>query len=165
MKELLWRQVLVSRFILCKGGDWLDWLSLFPGASRERPRFIALAEAVLRQVSDFLPLIAQWQSGFSFAEAEGIQLDQIAGIVGLSRADIGTDVSDETFREYLLTKLALWTWDGTNKTVPDVLTVALPGSSQTDNRDGTVTVYTGSNLSPEKVFPVPAGVEIVMNHV
>ena len=143
----------------------MDWLSLFPGASRDRPRFMALAEAVLRQVSDLLPLIAQLQSGFSFAEAEGVQLDQIAGIVGLSRADIGSDVPDEAFREYLLEKLALWTWDGTNKTVPDVLAVALPGSSQTDNRDGTVTVNTSSNLPPEKVFPVPAGVGIVINHV
>ena len=143
----------------------MDWLSLFPGASRDRPRFMALAEAVLRQVSDLLPLIAQLQSGFSFAEAEGVQLDQIAGIVGLSRTDIGMDVSDEVFREYLLAKLALWIWDGTNKTAPDVLTVALPGSSQMDNRDGTVTVNTGSNLPPEKVFPVPAGVGIVINHV
>lgn len=142
----------------------MDWLSLFPGASRDRPRFMALAEAVLRQVSDLLPLIAQLQSGFSFAEAEGVQLDQIAGIVGLSRADIGTDASDEAFREYLLAKLALWTWYGTNKTVPNVLAVALPGSSQLDNREGTVTVNTESNLPPGKVFPVPAGVGIVMNH-
>ena len=142
----------------------MEWISLFPGTSRDKPRFMALAEAVLRQVSDLLPLIAQLQSGFSFAEAEGIQLDQIAGIVGLSRVDIGTVVSDEAFREYLLAKLALWTWDGTNKTVPDVLAVALPGSSQLDNRDGTVTVNTESNLLPGKVFPVPAGVGIVMNH-
>ena len=142
----------------------MDWLSLFPGASRDRPRFMALAEAVLRQVIDLLPLVAQLQSGFSFAEAEGIQLDQIAGIVGLSRADIGTDVSDEVFREYLLAKLVLWTWDGTNKTIPDVLTVALPGSNQADNRDGTVTVNTGSNIPLEKVFHVPAGVGIVVNH-
>lgn len=143
----------------------MEWLSLFPGASRDRPRFMALAEAVLRQVNDLLPLIAQLQSGFSFAEAQGVQLDQIAGVVGLSRADIGTDVSDEAFREYLLAKLALWTWDGTNKNVPGVLGVALPDSSQVDDRDGTVTVNTESNLPPEKVFPVPAGVGIVVNHV
>ena len=143
----------------------MEWFSLFPGASRDKPRFMALAEAVLRQVSDLLPLISQLQSGFSFAEAEGIQLDQIAGVVGLSRADIGTDVSDEAFREYLLAKLALWTWDGTNKNVPGVLGVALPDSSQVDDREGTVTVNTESNLPPEKVFPVPAGVGIVVNHV
>lgn len=138
----------------------MDWLSLFPGASREKPRFIAFAEAVLRQVNDFLPLIAQLQSGFSFAEAEGIQLDRISEAVGLSRADIGRNVSDEAFQQYLLAKLALWSWDGTNKTVPEMLGIVLPGSSQTDNRDGTVTVTSGSSLPEGKVFPVPAGITI-----
>ena len=138
----------------------MEWLSLFPGASRDRPRFMALAEAVLRQVSDLAALTAQTQAGFSFARAEGIQLDQIAAAIGLNRSDIGTDVPDETFRQYLLAKLALWTWDGTNKTVPEVLGIALPGSTQTDNGDGSVTINTGSGLPVEKVFPVPAGIKI-----
>ena len=138
----------------------MDWLSLFPGASREKLRFMALAEAVLRQANDFLPLIVQLQSGFSFAEAEGIQLDRISEAVGLSRADIGRNVSDEAFRQYLLAKLALWTWNGTNKTVPEVLGIVLPGSSQTDNRDGTVTITSGGSLPEGKVFPVPAGISI-----
>ena len=139
----------------------MEWLSLFPGASRDRPRSMALAGAVLRQVSDLAALAAQMQAGFSFARAEGIQLDQIAAAVGLNRTDIGTDVPDETFRHYLLAKLALWTWDGTNKTVPEVLDIALPGSTQTDNGDGTVTV-TGAMMA-EKVFPVPAGIKIINN--
>ena len=143
----------------------MEWISLFPGASRDKPHFMALAEAVLRQVSDLLPLIAQLQSGFSFAEAQGVQLDQIAGIVGLKRADIGVNVQDESFRQYLLAKLALWTWDGINQTVPEVLGIALPGSTQVDCRDGTVTVNIENNLPPEKVFPVPAGVKIVINNV
>ena len=142
----------------------MEWLSLFPGASRDRPRFMALAEAILRQAEDLAALTAQVQAGFSFEKAEGIQLDQIAEAIGLNRRDIGADVPDETFRQYLLAKLALWTWDGTNKTVPEVLGIALPGSTQTDNGDGTVTVNTGSNLPPEKVFPVPVGVGIVVNH-
>ena len=138
----------------------MEWLSLFPGASRDRPRFMALAEAVLRQAEDLATLTAQLQPGFSFEEAEGIQLDQIAGAIGLKRTDIGTDVPDEVFRQYLLAKLALWTWDGTNKTVPEVLGIALPGSTQTDNGDGTVTV-TGAMMA-ERVFPVPAGVKIIL---
>ena len=138
----------------------MDWLSLFPGVSRDKPRFMALAEAVIQQVNDFLPLIAQLQSGFSFAEAEGMQLDQVAEAVGLSRPDIGTNVSDEAFRQYLLAKLALWSWDGTNKTVPEVLGIVLPGGSQMDNRDGTVTVTTVGSLPEGKVFPVPAGITI-----
>ena len=139
----------------------MEWLSLFPGASRDRPRFMALAGAVLRQASDLAALTVQLQESFSFAWAEGIQLDQIAAAVGLDRTDIGTDVPDEAFRQYLLAKLALWTWDGTNKTVPEVLGIALPGSTQTDNGDGTVTV-TGAMMA-EKVFPVPAGIKIIKN--
>ena len=96
----------------------------------------------------------------AFARAEGIQLDQIAEAIGLNRTDIGTDVPDETFRQYLLAKLALWTWDGTNKTVPGVLGIALPGSTQTDNGDGTVTVP--GAMMAERVFPVPAGVKIIL---
>ena len=104
------------------------YLSLFPGASRDRPRFMALAEAVLRQA-----------------------------------ADLGTGIPDETFRRYLLAKLALWTWDGTNETVPDVLAAALPGCTQTDNGDGTVTVTGTGTLPAGSVFPVPAGIRIIHN--
>ena len=138
------------------------YLSLFPGASREQPRFMALAEAVLRQAADLIPLTAQLQSGFSLAEAEGVQLDLLAAAVGLSRGDAGTEAPDETFRHYLLAKLVLWTWDGTNETVPEVLAAALPGSTQTDNGDGTVTVCPGGTLPAEagKLFPVPAGIRI-----
>ena len=141
----------------------MDWLSLFPGVSRDKPRFMALAEAVIQQVNDFLLLIAQLQSGFSFAEAEGMQLDQVAEAVGLSRTDVGTNVSDEAFRQYLLAKLALWTWDGTNKTVLEVLHMALPGCMQTDNGNGTVTITGGNGERVAKVAPYPAGVKLILN--
>ena len=141
----------------------MEWLSLFPGASRDRPRFMALAEAVLRQVSDLAALTAQMQAGFSFARAQGIQLDQIAAAIGLNRSDIGTDVPDETFRQYVLAKLALWTWDGTNKTVPEVLGIALPGSTQTDNGDGTVTITGLFPTELQKLFPIPAGIGRIHN--
>ena len=136
----------------------MEWLSLFPGASRDRPRFMALAEAVLRQVSDLAALTAQMQAGFSFARAEGIQLDQIAAAIGLNRSDIGTDVPDETFRQYLLAKLALWTWDGTNENAPVALS-AQPGVTVTDNSDGTVAI-SPAGTNPE-LAPVPAGVRII----
>ena len=141
----------------------MDWLSLLPGVSRDKPRFMALVEAVIQQVNDFLPLIAQLQSGFSFAEAEGMQLDQIAEAVGLSRPDIGTNVSDEAFRQYLLAKLALWTWDGTNKTVSEVLHMALPGCTQTDNGNGTVTITGENGERAAKVAPYTAGVKLILN--
>ena len=141
----------------------MEWLSLFPGASRDRPRFMALAEAILRQAENLAALAVQIQAGFSFARAEGIQLDQIAEAIGLNRRDIGADVPDETFRQYLLAKLALWTWDGTNKTVPEVLGIALPGSTQTDNGDGTVSITGLFPMELEKSFPIPAGIGRIHN--
>ena len=131
-----------------------DYLSLFPGATREHPRCMAFAEAVLRQATDLLSLIASLQSGYSFASAEGIQLDQLAETVGLSREN---GMTDEDFRQYLLAKLALWTWDGTNETVPAVLAAGLPGSAEQDNQDGTVTI-TPAGIRTD-VVPVPAGVK------
>lgn len=143
-----------------------DYLSLFPGASREKPRFMALAEAVLSQAADLIPLIAQMQSEFSFAEAEGVQLDQLAEGIGLKRTDCagGEETSDSDFREYIFSKLALWSWDGTNAGVPAALEKILPGSTQTDNTDGTVTgVPAASPLTApaEELFPFPAGVRLI----
>lgn len=145
--------------------DLSYYLSLFPGASRNKPRFMALAEAVLRQATDLIALIAQLQSGFSFAFAEGVQLDMLAAGVGLKRNEIGSDVSDEAFRQYVLAKLSLWTWDGTNKKVTDVLDLALAECCLDDNEDGSVAITANGEI-PVKVkelLPVPAGIEINLN--
>ena len=147
-----------------------DFLALFPGASREKPKFMALAEAVLSQAADLVPLIAQLQSGFSFAEAEGIQLDQIAEGIGLKRSDcgLGDNAPDGAFRNYIQSKLALWSWDGTNAGVPVTLEKTLAGSTQTDNLDGTVTAVPAASppASPmtapaAELFPYPAGVRLI----
>ena len=129
-----------------------DYLALFPGASREKARFMALAEALLSQAMDLVPLIASLQSGYSFASAEGVQLDAIAEALGLKR-DPGS--TDEAFRQHLLAKLLLWTWDGTNEGVPAVLP---QGVTESDNGNGTVTVSPAGTR--QDVLPVPAGVRI-----
>ena len=130
-----------------------DYLALFPGASREKARFMAFAQALLQQAVDLMALIESIQSGFSFATAEGSQLDAIADAVGLSR-ELG--MTDEAFRAYLLQKLKLWTWDGTNVNAPAVLP---DGVTETDNQNGTVTVSpTGTD---KNLLPLPAGVGIV----
>lgn len=116
---------------------------------------MALAEVVLRQAADLASLTAQLQSGFSFAFAEGQQLDMLAAAVGLRRE---SGMADEPFRRYLLAKLALWTWDGTNETVPDVLAAGLPGTTELDNQDGTVTIEP-AGIGTD-VLPVPAGVKV-----
>ena len=132
-----------------------DYLALFPGASREKARFMALAEAVLQQAVDLMTLIESIQSGFSFATAEGSQLDAIAATVGLNR-ELG--MTDEAFRAYLLQKLKLWTWDGTNVNAPAVLP---EGVTETDNLDGTVTVSPAGTR--QDLLPVPAGVRVIHN--
>ena len=135
--------------------DINEYLDLFPGASREKSRFMALAEAVLRQAADLMALIDSIQSGFSFATAEGSQLDAIAETVGLNR-ELG--MTDEAFRAYLLQKLKLWTWDGTNVNAPAVLP---EGVTETDNLDGTVTVSPAGTR--QDLLPVPAGVRVIHN--
>ena len=129
------------------------YLALFPGASREKARFMALADAVLRQAGDLMALIGEIRSGFSFATAEGSQLDAIAETVGLSR-ELG--MTDEAFRAYLLQKLKLWTWDGTNVNAPAVLP---EGVTETDNLDGTVTVIPAGTR--QDLLPIPAGVRMI----
>ena len=130
-----------------------DYLALFPGTSREKQRFMALAEAVLSQVMDLQALAEAIQPGFSFEEAVGVQLDAIAEAVGLSRE---RDMTDEDFRQYLLAKLKRWTWDGTNAGVPAVLP---EGVTMNDNSNGTVTVTPAGTR--QDLLPLTAGIRPV----
>ena len=113
---------------------------------------MALAEAVLSQVMDLVPLITSLQSGYSFASAEGIQLNAIAEALGLKR-DPG--MADVEFRQYLLNKLTLWTWDGTNEGIPAVLPA---GVTESDNGDGTVSVIPVGTQTD--ILPIPAGIRM-----
>ena len=132
-----------------------DYLSLFPAYTRGMPHFIALAEAVLRQVTDLTDLMPQLASGFSFARAEGVQLDALGGSVRLIRKK-GWD--DESYRRVLLKKLKLYTWDGTNERAFDF---AEEGEVFVDNDDGTVTARTDVPLPASEVLPVPVGIRVV----
>ena len=139
-----------------------DYLALFPGATREKERFMALAEAVLRQVMDLQDMIGTMNGAFSFAGAEGLQLDAFAGALGIRRADLGENVPDSAFRQYIRGKLALRRWIGTNGTAQAMLDEALPGRIETDNQDGTVTV-TPDGDRWKTLLPVPAGVKTMNN--
>ena len=92
-------------------------------------------------------------SGFSFACAEGIQLDALGESVSVSRRD-GWD--DETYRRVLLKKLRLFTWDGTNETSLDFVE---DGEFFRDHSDGTVEAVTDLPLPAAEVLPVPIGVK------
>ena len=132
------------------------WLSLFPSASRSCPRFMALAEAILRQTAYLAALAQSIVPGFSFATAVGGQLDALGASVSVPRQE---GWNDETYRSVLLRKLKRFTWDGTNETVPDYLE---EGESLTDGGNNSVSVQaSGLPLDAAELLPVPVGVRAV----
>ena len=139
-----------------------DYLSLFPGSTREKARFMSLAGAVLHQVMDLQALVGELNAAFSPASAQGVQLDALGESLGLSRLDTsaGAAATDEVYRDFIRKKLIRWGWDGTNKTVPGITERLQAGSVEKDNQNGTVTV-TGAGTQPAAVkdlYPVTAGV-------
>ena len=134
----------------------MDYLTLFPGSVQEKPKFMALAAAVLRQAADLITLAQSIAPGFSVGSAAGVQLDAIGASFGIAR-QIGW--SDATYRNVLLRKLKRNTWDGTNGTAPQYLEA---GETLNDNSDGTVSVHAPDlPLPAEELLPVPIGVKPV----
>ena len=134
-----------------------SYLELFPGYTRGKARFMALAQAVLQQAVDLMALVPMTETGFSFGAAVGKQLNALGESVSIPRQE-GWD--DETYRAVLMKKLQIYTWDGTNETVSSYLDA---GQAQHDNTNGTVTVQTGSTLPlpTNELFPLPIGVRAV----
>ena len=58
----------------------------------------------------------------------------------------------------LLRKLKLFSWDGTNETVPEYLE---PGETLRDDGGNAVTVHTNGPLPAGGLLPVPMGVTAV----
>ena len=144
-----------------------DYLSLFPGSTREKARFMSLAGAVLQQVMDLQAVVGELNTAFSPATAQGTQLDALGESLGLSRLDTsaGAAATDEVYRDFIRKKLIRWGWDGTNKTVPGITEITeqlQAGSVENDNRNGTVTV-TGAGTQPaavKDIYPVTGGVRV-----
>ena len=142
-----------------------DYLSLFPGSTREKQRFMAITTVVLQQVMDLQAVVGETNDAYSPASAQGSQLDVLAESLGLSRLDTsaGAAVTDEFFRDFIQKKLIQWSWDGRNKAVPAMVAKLQQGAIQIDNMNGTVTV-TGAGTQPTPVkalFPVTAGIRSV----
>ena len=141
-----------------------DYLSLFPGSTREKARFMSLAGAVLRQVMDLQALVGELNAAFSPASAQGTQLEALGESLGLSWLDTsaGAAATDEVYRDFIRKKLIRWGWDGTNKTVPGITEQLQAGSMENDNQNGTVTV-TGAGTQPaavKEIYPVTGGVRV-----
>ena len=135
----------------------MDWMTLFPAYTRRMPRFSALAQAVLSQAGDLEAVIRSIPAASSPDHACGVQLDAVGEAIGLPRPD---RLPDEDYRTYLLAKLALFTWDGTNGTARLLLDSIFPGSTICDGGNGTVAVHTVSPLQETcRLFPVPAGIK------
>ena len=134
-----------------------SYIELFPGYTRGKARFMALAQAVLQQAVDLMALVPMTESGFSFAHAEGVQLEALGDSVSIPKQE-GWD--DETYRAVLMKKLRLYTWDGTNEMVSSFLDA---GQAQHDNTDGSVTVNASSlPLPANELFPVPIGIKAAL---
>ena len=142
-----------------------DYLALFPGSTREKQRFMAVAEAVLQQVTDLQAVVGEINEAFAPGSAEGTQLEALATSLGLSRLDTsaGASLTDEIFRDFIQKKLIRWSWDGTNGSVPGIVTKLQPGAVETDNQDGTMTI-TGAGTQPGPIkglFPVTAAIRVM----
>ena len=133
----------------------MDYMTLFPGYTRDKPHFAALAAAVLQQVNDLIALIPELESGFSVAHALGNQLDALGVSLSIPRQN---GWSDETYRSILLRKLRRNQWDGLNTSAFEYVD---EGETFTDNCNGTVTAATVEAVLAKDVMPVPMGFKAV----
>lgn len=141
-----------------------SYLELFPPATREKPRFMALARAVMTQAAELLALVQTGiPAAYDLETASGRQLDALGELLNVPRPLPST--SDEDYRFLLRARIAVHHWDGTNESLPEVLAAAFPGreAKLIDNQDGTVTASVSGSLpfSLEELFPVPAGIRLI----
>ena len=129
----------------------MDYMTLFPGYTRDKPHFAALAAAVLQQVNDLIALVPEMESGFSVAHAVGAQLDALGVSLSIPRQ---SGWNDETFRSILLRKLRRNQWNGLNDSAFEYIDA---GETFIDNCNGTVTAVTVEAVPAGEVMPVPMG--------
>ena len=133
----------------------MDYMTLFPGYIRDKPRFAALSAAVLKQVNDLIALVPEMEAGFSFAHAVGAQLDALGVSLSIPRQ---SGWNDETFRSILLRKLRRNQWNGLNDSAFEYIDA---GETFIDNCNGTVTATTVEAVPAKEVMPVPMGFKTV----
>ena len=129
----------------------MDYMTLFPGYTRDKPHFAALAAAVLQQTTDLIALVPELESGFSVAHAVGIQLDALGASLSIPRQ---SGWNDETYRSILLRKLRRNQWNGLNDSAFEYIDA---GETFIDNCNGTVTAVTVEAVPAGEVMPVPMG--------
>ncbi len=130
-------------------------MTLFPGYTRDKPRFAALAAAVLQQVNELMALVPALESGFSVAHAVGEQLDALGVSLSIPRQ---SGWNDETYRSILLRKLRRNQWNGLNDSAFEYIDV---GETFIDNCNGTITATTVEAVPAKEVMPIPMGFKAV----
>lgn len=130
-----------------------NYIELLPAYTRDKPKFVAFAAALLRQAEELITLAQEIAPGFSFAGAVGVQLDALGETVGIPRQE---GWEDEVYRKVLLRKLKRFTWDGMNESVTEFLE---EGETLKDNGNGTVSVTCAGPLPAGELLPVPIGVK------
>ena len=133
----------------------MDYMTLFPGYTRDKPHFAAFAAAVLQQVNDLIALVPELESGFSVAHAVGEQLDALGVSLSIPRQ---SGWNDETYRSILLRKLRRNQWNGLNDSAFEYIDA---GETFIDNCNGTVTATTVEAVPAKEVMPVPMGVRAI----
>ena len=133
----------------------MDYMTLFPGYTRDKPHFAALAAAVLQQTTDLIALVPELESGFSVAHAVGIQLDALGASLSIPRQN---GWNDETYRSILLRKLRRNQWNGLNDSAFEYVD---EGETFCDNGDGTVSSVTVEAVDAGDVMPVPMGIRAI----
>ena len=129
----------------------MDYMTLFPGYTRDKPHFAALAAAVLKQVNDLIALVPEMEAGFSVAHAVGEQLDALGVSLSIPRQ---SGWNDETYRSILQRKLRRNQWNGLNDSAFEYIDA---GETFIDNCNGTVTAVTVEAVPAGEVMPVPMG--------
>ena len=133
----------------------MDYMTLFPGYTRDKPHFAALAAAVLQQVYDLIALVPELEAGFSVAHAVGVRLDALGVSISIPRQ---SGWNDETYRSILLRKLRRNQWNGLNDSAFEYVD---EGETFTDNCNGTITATTVEAVPAKEVMPVPMGFKTV----
>ncbi|MEE3403773.1 MAG: hypothetical protein VZR73_06795 [Acutalibacteraceae bacterium] len=138
----------------------MNYMDLFSAANREKPKFMALAQAIIGQINDLLAVVPLLDAGYSISYAEGTQLDEIGASFGIARPD---GMSDANYRKVLAIKVATFRWNGANDAIANLLNTIAPGSTYIDNCNCSVTIHAGSTLPlpAADLFPIPAGVKTI----
>jgi hypothetical protein len=98
-----------------------DYLNLITSEHIQRPRFMALVEAMLKPLEGISILFSEWDKAFDIELAVGKQLDVVGAVVGMNRqlpyiSKYGSSIlSDDDYRFLIKAKSIINRWDGSRE--------------------------------------------------